>query len=50
MKRPAPLAVALFLVTACGGPPSPTPDMIGTQVAQAQAVAATLTTETLAAL
>lgn len=33
----------LFLVGACGAEPSPTPDGVATQVAQQQAVAATLT-------
>jgi hypothetical protein len=52
VKRYLILAVAFLSVSACGSPPTPTPDVIATQVSQAQAVAATLTaaaapTETL---
>lgn len=45
MKRyPVPaLIVVVALLAACGTPPEPTPDAVATQVAQAQAVAATLT-------
>lgn len=42
------IALALVLalaLTACGGPPTPTPDLVGTQVAVGRAAAATLTAE-----
>ena len=43
MARILLLALVLLLVVACGGPPTSTPNAVATQVAQAQAVAATLT-------
>ena len=43
MKRYLFLTLMLCLLLGCGGEPAPTPDTVATQVAQAQAVAATLT-------
>ena len=43
MARLYPFVLIACLALSCGGPPPPTPDAIGTQVAQVQAVAATLT-------
>ena len=43
MKHYLILTLMLCLLIGCGGEPAPTPDTVATQVAQAQAVAATLT-------
>jgi hypothetical protein len=43
MRRCLILVVVFLSLIACGGPSTPTPDVIATQVSQAQAVAATLT-------
>jgi hypothetical protein len=43
VARLLPLALGACLLLSCGGTSSPTPDVIATQVAQAQFVAATLT-------
>ena len=43
MKLHSALAAMVLLLAACGGPDTPTPDVISTGVAQAQAVAAGVT-------
>jgi hypothetical protein len=45
MQRTATLVLVTLFVVACGGPPTPTPDVVATEVAQALAVIATLTAE-----
>jgi hypothetical protein len=45
MRRSVVLALALCVLAACGGEPTPTPDLVATQVAVEKAAAATLTAE-----
>jgi hypothetical protein len=45
MKRYIPLGLALFLLAACGGEPTPTPDAVATQIAVEKAAHATMTAE-----